>query len=124
MFIDEYLTPEFCKEQKLFVYSYNLTNEQYEVADRAFAKIKQQLLQQLTNFGHPVISVVDANFSNRGELLLEHQFEGVEIQMDRAREVLRQVYRIWKRPVNIQTVLSGTSKILSFDGTEHKEFRP
>jgi stage V sporulation protein R len=123
-FIDEYLTPEFCKQHKLFVYAYNLTTDQYEVADRTFGKIKQQLLQQLTNFGHPIISVVDANFANRGELLLDHQFEGVEIQMDRAREVLKNIYRIWKRPVNIRTVLSSTPKIISFDGTEHKEFRP
>lgn len=124
MFIDEFLTPEFCKEHRMFVYSYNLTTDQYEIADRTFAKIKQQLLQQLTNFGHPMISVVDANFANRGELLLEHQFEGVEIQIDRARETLKNLYRVWKRPVNLKTILSGTPKILSFDGTEHKEFRP
>ncbi len=124
MFIDEFLTPEFCKQHKLFVYAYNLTTDQYEVADRTFGKIKQQLLQQLTNFGHPLISVVDANCGNRGELLLEHQFEGMEIQVDRARETLKNLYRIWKRPVNIRTTLSGTPKLLSFDGTEHKEFRP
>jgi stage V sporulation protein R len=124
MFVDEFLTPEFCKQHKLFVYAYNLTTDQYEVADRTFAKIKQQLLQQLTNFGHPLIAVEDANFSNRGELLLDHQFEGVEIQLDRARETLKNLYRIWKRPVNIRTILSGTPKILSFDGAEYKEFRP
>lgn len=124
MFIDEFLTPEFCKEHRMFVYSYNLTTDQYEIADRTFAKIKQQLLQQLTNFGHPMIAVADANFGNRGELLLEHQFEGVEIQMDRARETLKGLYRVWKRPVNLMTVLSGTPKIISFDGTEYREFRP
>lgn len=124
MFIDEFLTPEFCKQHKMFVYSYNLTTDQYEVADRTFDKIKLQLLQQLTNFGHPLISVVDANFANRGELLLEHQFEGVEIKIDRARETLKNLYRVWKRPVNLLTNLSGAPKILSYDGTEHKEFRP
>lgn len=124
MFIDEFLTPEFCKENKLFVYAYNISSEHYEIADRKFDSIKQMLLFQLTNMGRPIINVVDGNFGNRSELLLEHVHEGVDLKLDYAEATLKNLYRIWKRPTNIKTILNGTPKILSFDGTNFKDFRP
>jgi len=121
MFIDEFLTPEFCQEHKLFVYSYNLTSEQYEIADRAFKSIKEKLLFQLTNLGRPIIDLVDANYGNRSELLLKHQHEGVDLRIDYAKETLKNLFRIWKRPVNIDTVVGGTPKIIGFDGENFRE---
>jgi len=79
MFIDAFLTPEFCREQKLFVYQYNDGSEMYEISDRDFQQVKQKLLFSLTNFGQPFIYVVDANYLNRGELYLLHKDEGVEL---------------------------------------------
>lgn len=124
MFIDEFMTPEFCKEHKLFVYAYNISSDQYEIADRTFDSIKEKLLFQLTNMGRPIIDIVDANYGNKSELLLKHRHEGVDLRIDYAKEVLRNLYRIWKHPVNIDTILNGSPKIICFDGENHKEFRP
>lgn len=123
-FIDEFLTPEFCKEQKLFIFAYNPTADEFEIAAREFYKIKEKLLFQLTNFGYPVIAVADANYGNRGELLLKHQHDGIDLKVDYGKETLKNVYKIWRRPVNIETIVEGVPKILCFDGQEHKEFRP
>jgi stage V sporulation protein R len=123
MFIDDFLTPEFCQEHKLFVYAYDLTSEELKIASREFESIKQKLLFQLTNFGHPIINVVDANYKNRAELLLEHVHEGIDLRLDYAFETLKNLYRIWRRPVNIQTVCDGVPKVLSFDGTAASETR-
>jgi len=120
-FIDTFLTPEFCQEQKLFVYAYNISTEQQEVASREFDKIKRQLLFQLTNFGRPLIDVVDGNFKNRGELLLKHNHEGVDLRQDYAHETLKSLHRLWRRPVNIETVAEGVKKILTYDGEKHSE---
>lgn len=122
-FIDEFLTPEFCAEHRLFVFAYNITADQYEIATREFEKIKKQLLFQLTNFGSPAINVVDANYKNRAELLLRHSHEGLDLRPDWAKESLRALNRIWKRPVNIETAVDGVPKILTFDGTEFQETR-
>ena len=122
-FIDEFLTPEFCREHRLFVYAYNPSSDQYELANREFEKIKKQLLFQLTNFGHPLISVVDGNYKNRGELLLKHTHEGVDLRHDYACATLKNLHRVWRRPVNIETVVDGVPKILTFDGNEIKEER-
>lgn len=124
MFIDEFLTPEFCAEHKLFVFAYNVSADRFEIASREFEKIKRQLLFQLTNFGYPIIHVVDANFKNRGELLLKHSHEGVDIKIDWAKETLKALHRVWQRPAAIETVLDGVPKIISYDGKDFHESRP
>lgn len=124
MFIDEFLTPEFCAENKMFVFAFNVSADRYEIASREFEKIKKQLLFQLTNFGQPIVHVTDANYKNRGELLLKHSHEGIDLKVDWAKEALKALQRVWKRPVHIETVMDGVPKILSFDGKEHHENRP
>ena len=120
-FIDEFLTEEFCVQNKLFVYKFNRKTGQYEVDTREFPLIKKQLLFQLTNFGQPIIDVVDANFQNRGELLLSHLYEGIEMQPDYMHETLKNLHLVWKRPVAIMTVLDNEKRIVRFDGKEIEE---
>jgi stage V sporulation protein R len=73
----------------------------------------------LTNFGKPWIYVVDGNFRNRGELLLQHRHNGVELRLDQAADTLANIQYIWGRPVNLQTVVDGKPTMLAFDGSEH-----
>ncbi len=118
-FIDEFLTLEFCQENKLFSFGYNNSREQYEIESREFPKIKQRLLFSLTNLGRPIIAVREGNYKNRGELFLEHQYHGVELKTSYARDTLANLHRLWTRPVHIETTLDETRTILSFDGSEH-----
>ena len=119
-FVDTFLTLEFCRKHKLFKFGYNTDTNYYEIESRAFPKIKQQLLFNLTNASRPHISVVDGNFKNRGELFLHHEFTGVELQISYAHDTLVNVHRLWNRPVHIETVLDDTVVLLSYDGSEHK----
>ncbi len=118
-FIDEFLTLDFVREHKFFRFGYNPTSEAYEIESREFPKVKQQLLQSLTNRGRPIIAVVDGNHANRGELALKHDYSGVELQLDYARDTLENLYRVWSRPVHLETVLGDKRVVLSFDGTDH-----
>src|SRR5262245_28637913 len=118
-FIETFLTPEFCKEHRLFSFMYNDQSEQYLIESREFEKIKQRLLFSLTNFGKPWIYVVDGNYRNRGELLLRHEHNGIDLELDRAADTLANVQYIWSRPVHLQTVVDGKPTLLSFDGSEH-----
>jgi stage V sporulation protein R len=122
-FIDEFLTPEFCQQHKLFVYAYNPSADEMEIAGRQFDKIKRQFLFQLTNFGHPIIDVVDGNYRNRGELLLKHTHEGVDLKDDYAQATLANLHKLWRRPVGIETVSEGIPMRLMYDGTELREER-
>ncbi|MEX0586232.1 MAG: SpoVR family protein, partial [Pirellulales bacterium] len=118
-FIDEFLTLEFCREHKLFKFGYNTEIDAYEIESRAFPQVKQQLLANLTNLGRPIIVVRDANYKNRGELLLEHQHSGVELDTRYASDTLANLHNLWKRPVHVETILENHRTILSFDGSEH-----
>jgi stage V sporulation protein R len=120
-FIDNYLTEEFCREHKLFLYDYNPKTGMYQISDRDFRKVKQRLLFQLTNFGQPFIYVQDGNYRNKGELLLQHRFEGIELKHDYARETLRNIQAIWGRPVNLTTVVDEKPRLISYNGEEFED---
>jgi stage V sporulation protein R len=118
-FIDEFLTPEFVAEQKLYSFGYNARNDRWEIESRKFKEVKEKLLFQLTNAGQPFIHVTDANLGNRGELLLEHDHQGIDLRIDWAREVLSALVRVWRRPVEIHTRIENKPTLLRFDGKEH-----
>jgi stage V sporulation protein R len=118
-FIDTFLTPEFCVQHKMFSYAFQEQMGQYVIESRDFEKIKQRLLFSLTNFGKPWIYVVDGNYHNRGELLLRHEYSGVDLRLDQAADTLANIQFIWSRPVHLQTVVDGKATLLSFDGLEH-----
>jgi stage V sporulation protein R len=118
-FIDEFLTLDFCRQHRLFSFGYNDQTGYYEVESREFEKVKQQLLFGLTNMGRPLIYVRDGNYKNRGELFLEHRYNGPELKLDHARATLENLFRLWKRPVHLETVLEDVTTVLSFDGQEH-----
>jgi stage V sporulation protein R len=120
-FIDEFLTPEFVMQQKLFTFRYNRDTDMYEIASREFKEIKEKLLFRLTNFGQPFIYVEDGNYNNRGELYLRHRYEGVELKMDYARDTLRNIQRIWTRPVHLETVVDEKRRLITFDGRDFSE---
>ena len=119
-FIDEFLTPDFVIDQKLYSFGFNAKNDRWEVESRAFAEVKEKLLFQLTNAGNPIIAVVDSNHKNRGELLLYHDHQGVDLRKDYAEAVLASLQRIWRRPVEIDTVVEEKRSFMRFDGERHE----
>jgi stage V sporulation protein R len=120
-FIDEFLTPEFCRQQKMFSYAFNQDANLWEIESREFKKIKERLLFGLTNFGRPIIVVQDGNFENRGELYLVHQHSGIDLKIDYAEDTMRNLHKLWTRPVHLETILDEKPAILSFDGNEHQK---
>lgn len=117
-FIDEFLDEDFCEEAKLFTWVQDRRSGQSIIHDRDFKTIKRELLDALTNFGQPIIDVYDGNHRNRGELLLRHKHQGKDLKIDWAVETLKNIHKIWARPVNIATVIESENKIIHFDGNE------
>lgn len=117
-FIDEFLTEDFAREHHLFTYDYNDATGEYEISGRDFDEIKRRLLFQLTNFGHPIVEVVDGNYENRGELYLVHRYEGVDLDIPYAQGTLRNLYKLWKRPVHLETVIENKVRMLFSYGPE------
>ncbi|MBX2987893.1 MAG: SpoVR family protein [Bdellovibrionaceae bacterium] len=118
-FIDEFLTEDFCVRNKLFVYKFNKRTNRFEVDTRDFKAIKAKLLFHMTNFGQPIIRIEDANFENRGELLLQHLHEGIDMQPDFMQATLKNVQKLWTRPVNLVTVMDNEPHLYRFDGNQY-----
>jgi stage V sporulation protein R len=120
-FISTFLTPEFARRHKLFTYKFNPRTKEYVIDSRDFEAIKRQLLFSLTNFGQPIITVQDANLGNSGALLLQHQHEGIDLQLDWALDTIQNIHAVWSRPVHLDTVVDDTPMRFGFDGEEHSK---
>ncbi len=120
-FIDEYFTLEFCLEQKFYTFGFNERSGNWEIMSREFQKVKQQMLRSLTNRGQPFIYVEDGNFENRGELLLRHRHEGMDLKMDYAADTLKNLHVVWTRPVNLLTKVDGKGRLLRFDDSGYSD---
>lgn len=120
-FLDTFLTEEFCHKHKLFMYKYEPQTRKYVIASRQFNEIKKAILNNLTNFGRPIIFVEDGNYNNRGELLLVHPDEDRELEPTYAKDTLANIQYLWKRPVHLQIATEGKKILFSFDGENHKE---
>jgi stage V sporulation protein R len=120
-FIDEFFTHDFCKRHGIFTYEFDKRKQEFVIESRDFALIKHKLLTSLTNMGQPQIQVINGNFENRSELLLEHVYWGVELDLAFAKETLKNLAIIWTRPVHIVTKIDDREILLSHDGENYKE---
>jgi stage V sporulation protein R len=120
-FLDEFLTPEFVEDQKLYQYRYDPATGRMVVVNRDFERIKQQLLFMLTNHAQPYIYVMDGNYANRGELYLAHRHTGADIEIKYAMETLKQLHRVWRRPVHLHATIDDEPVLFSFDGKQSSQ---
>lgn len=118
-FLDEFLDEDFCHATKMFIYDLDPRTGKHVISSRDFKAIKNHLLQQLTNFGNPRIQVEDANYHNRGELLLRHLHESIDLKHDYTLETLKNLHAVWKRPVHLETMVENVKRRISFDGHNH-----
>ncbi len=112
-FIDEFLTEEFVERHQMYQHKRDPQTGEVKIVSRDFNRVKQTLLHHLTNAGQPFIYVVDANYLNRGELVLAHKFSGVEVEAARAKEVLNSLRLIWGRPVHLMTRINEEPSLLT-----------
>lgn len=103
-FVDEFLTQEFVDENDYFTYEYMHSSGDYRATSTDYEDVKKKLMLQMTNFGKPTIVVADGNYRNRNELLLEHQYNGVALDVEQARDTLERVFELWGRPVALRTI--------------------
>ena len=68
------------------------------------------------------VTVTEVSYgTNRGELYMKHDHEGLDLKMREARDTLHSLYRLWKRPVHLETVVDDWNVLLSFTGSEDKD---
>ena len=104
-FLDEFLTQEFVDANDYFTYEYTQTTRDFRATSTDVEDVKKKLMLQFTNFGKPTVVVEDANYNNRNELLLAHQYNGVMLDLQQAQQTLERVFELWGRPVGLKTIV-------------------
>jgi stage V sporulation protein R len=117
-FLDEFLTPEFVDEQDLYHYRQDPNTGKMVAVTRDFKKIKQQMLFMLTNHCQPYIYVIDGNYRNRGELCLGHRHIGADIDIKYATATLKELHKVWKRPVHLAARIDDDAYLFTCDGED------
>ncbi len=122
-FIDEFLTPEFVEKHKMYRCATDPHTGEVKIVSRDFQEIKQMLLYRLTNMGQPYIYAVDANYLNRGELFLAQQWNGLDIEIKSAVEVLRNLRKLWGRPVHLQARIEEAMHLFTCEDADEEHIK-
>ncbi|MDQ2085494.1 SpoVR family protein [Herbivorax sp. ANBcel31] len=121
-FIRRYLTKELCEEMNLFEYmklgkNYVVT----EVADQEGWKTIRDAIASNTGLaGVPVIKVLEW-VQKDNMLILEHQYDGRELELSFAYETLKHISDLWEGKVMLVTKLDNRRKFITCD--EQKRVR-
>ena len=118
----EFFDEDFCVRHGYYVYRTDPYTGHQIVTDNDFESVHAGLIAALSNGGRPIHRITNANFRNRSELLLEHEFNGLELDQEYAKSVLEKLFVLWKRPVAVSTSVGEDEfepVILRFDGNKH-----
>jgi stage V sporulation protein R len=111
-FLRRYLTRELCEEMHLF--SYKVRGGDIvvsEVADEDGWKAVRDALANSAGLG--VIPIIKPLAVEKGTLILEHVYDGRELEITYAKEAIKYVMTLWGGSVEIRTKLNNRDKIIS-----------
>jgi len=125
MAIDEFFTDEFIKSARLYIYQEEvdpLTGEVvYRIVETSPQVIKRAIKTALSPHGNQLVYIQDSNYNNRGELYLVHKYYGLELDPLYRKGTMVNIYRLWGRPVHLETVEGKKPVLYTFDGKNHEK---
>lgn len=113
-FIRNYLTKELVKKEDLYLFEKKKGN--YEITDKDYENVRDQLVSMRTNGSFPYIVVEDGDYSRNGELYLKHGYEGTELDPHYLENVLPYIYQLWGKNVHMETVVDDKLTVYAYDG--------
>ena len=115
-FLRRWLTPRLMNEMDLF--RYEQRKDDLVISDVAddlgWQRVKETLLARVGMGSIPMIRILDADFAHDRSLLLAHDHDGRDLQLENAEHTLAYAHRLWGRDVFLRTVLDGKPATLAF----------
>jgi stage V sporulation protein R len=114
-FIRNHLTRELVEELNLF--NFRKVGAHWQVTENEWEKVRDNLVQQLINGGHPRIVVLEGDYEGKGGLYLKHRHEGIDLDIVYLEKTIALVQFLWGKAVALETVVD-TKKVIyeSFNG--------
>ncbi|MNW40105.1 SpoVR family protein [compost metagenome] len=116
-FIRSYLTKDLVRDLDLYVFEKQ--GSEWLITDKSWENIRDQLVASRINGGSPYIVVQNGNYQRSGELMLKHQYEGIELDLKYLERTLPYVYRLWGKTVHLETIVEEKTAIFTYDGQKH-----
>lgn len=113
-FLRNYLTKEIIEDMDLYLFK--KVGYDWKIIDKDWETVRDNIVAGMTNCGYPYLVVEDGDFNKRGELYLSHQYEGVELDVFYLERTMPHVYKLWGRPVHLETVLDNKKVLFSYNG--------
>jgi stage V sporulation protein R len=117
-FLRKYVTQGLVNQLDMYTYRLQEVNgeKMWVVQDTDWRRVRDTLLDGMTNFGIPIIHVDDADYHRRGELLLTHAYDGKPLDQEYTSRTLKNIHFLWKRPVHLQTIKEDKTILFTHDG--------
>lgn len=120
-FLRNYLTQELVEDLDLYVFEKK--GPEWKITDKAWENIRDQLVVSRVNGGSPYLVVTDGDHLRAGELMIQHMYEGIELDLKYMERTIPYVYRLWGKPIHLQTIVEGKTILFSYDGKKlHRRF--
>ncbi len=117
-FIREFFTDEFILKNMFFTYGLD-ESERFEIIkSRQPEIVRNNMLALLTNYGEPIIKAVSGNFKNSKSLLLKHDYAGLELNPEYTKATLKNLFKIWRRPVFLTTHVNDVKILFGYNGVD------
>lgn len=104
-FIRNYLDRELV--EKLNLFNFRKVGAHWQVTDTEWEKVRDSLVQQLVNGGHPKIVVVEGDYEGKRSLYLRHAHEGQDLDIVYLEKTLLLVQSLWGKSVFLETFVDG-----------------
>jgi stage V sporulation protein R len=113
-FIRNYMTKELTEELDLYVFEKK--GSDWQITDKSWENIRDQLVYSRVNGGFPYLEVTDGDWQRTGELYVVHRYEGVELDLKYVERTLPYMVRLWGKPVHLETVVEEKPLLFTCDG--------
>ena len=118
-FLRNYLTEDLVKDLDLYLYKKD--GDEWVVAEKNWQKVRDTIVANMTNFGHPYLVVDNGDYRGNRELYIKHLFEGQELDLNYAEKTLHHVFQLWGRPVHLETIFEGKRILMTYDGERNSK---
>lgn len=117
-FLRKYLTKKMVRD--LDMYTYKLEEMGGELAwvvqDTDWRRVRDTIVDSMTNFGSPIVKVEDGDYEHHGELYLKHYYDGKPLDTDYTARTLRNIQMLWGRPVHLESMIDDETVLFTHDG--------
>ncbi len=117
-FLRKYLTKKLVRDLDMYTYKLEEIGGElvWVVQDTNWQRVRDAIVDSMTNFGAPIVKVEDGDYEHHGELYLKHYHDEKPLDMEYTARTMRNIQMLWGRPVHLETIIDEETVLLTHDG--------